>query len=112
VVADGFYLSSGLLNVLLYTYTRPFLLPHSSDSPDDQSIRSESAHSRSNLPAPFILGNIVDRDPSPIEPKSAGPVYDGPEMEQQSVTTQGGRNIGHNGDSWGRIPSVDILHEV
>ncbi|KAF8274285.1 hypothetical protein EI94DRAFT_1794507 [Lactarius quietus] len=51
-IADGFFLSSGLLNVLLYAYTRPYLLPHNNDSADDQSIalHSEFAQSRSNLP--------------------------------------------------------------
>lgn len=38
ILADGFYLSSGFLNVLLYWYTRPYLLPHRMDSVDDLSI--------------------------------------------------------------------------
>ncbi|KAH9064106.1 hypothetical protein EDB87DRAFT_1575009 [Lactarius vividus] len=101
VFADGLYLASGLLNVLLYAYTRPFLLPHNSDSPDDQSIsiRSEFAQSRSDLPGSTILGNthVVDRDPSPIEPKSADPVYDTLEMAHRQpgilpITTH---NAGH-----------------
>ncbi|KAH9001019.1 hypothetical protein EDB92DRAFT_1961994 [Lactarius akahatsu] len=96
VFADGLYLASGLFNVCLYAYTRPFLLPHGGDSPDNQSIsiRSEFAQSRSDFPRSTILGDthVVshlvdrarDRDPSPIEHnlKSAGPVYDTPEMAQ------------------------------
>jgi hypothetical protein len=42
VVADGFYLSSGFLNVLLYRYTRPYLLPHRIDS-DGSDMEMESA---------------------------------------------------------------------
>ncbi|KAI0257439.1 hypothetical protein BJV78DRAFT_1150341 [Lactifluus subvellereus] len=38
VLADGFYLLSGLLNVILYAYTRPYLLPRNKDSGDDQSF--------------------------------------------------------------------------
>jgi hypothetical protein len=101
VIADALFLSSGLLNVLLYVYTRPFLLPHS-DSPDDQSIaiHSEFAQSRSDLP---VLGSsrVVERDPSPIEPRSADPVYDAPEMASLQhgtlpITTHtGDRDIGH-----------------
>jgi hypothetical protein len=102
VIADGLFLSSGLLNVLLYVYTRPFLLPHS-DSPDNQSIaiHSEFAQSRSDIP---VLGStrVVERDPSPFEPKSADPVYDAPEMAHLQdgtppiITHAGDRNIGHS----------------
>ncbi|KAI9462446.1 hypothetical protein BJY52DRAFT_149237 [Lactarius psammicola] len=91
VFADGLYLTSGLLNVLLYMYTRPFLLPRSSDTPDNRSIsfHSESARSRSDLPGSTIPDNTrVNRDPS-IEPKSVDPVYDASEMvHHRSGTSQ------------------------
>ncbi|KAH9079687.1 hypothetical protein EDB83DRAFT_2671293 [Lactarius deliciosus] len=102
VFADGLYLASGLFNVLLYAYTRPFLLPHGSDSPDNQSIsiRSEFTQSRSDFPRSTTLGNthvlthVVDRardrDPSPFERKSADPVYDTLEMAQLPITTHAG----------------------
>ena len=74
LIADSLYLSSGLLNVLLYAYTRPFLLPQSPDSPGRQSIaiHCEFEQSRSDLPDSTVLGD-VERHPSLIEPKS---VYD------------------------------------
>jgi len=110
-IADGLYLASGLLNVLLYAYTRPYLLPHASDSPDNRSIaiHSDSAQSRNDLPESTIFGQprVVDRDPSPIEPKSDDPAYDAPEMAQHQpgtlpITTHAGdRNIGHNHESSG-----------
>ncbi|KAI9462443.1 hypothetical protein BJY52DRAFT_1210803 [Lactarius psammicola] len=128
VIADGFYLSSGLLNVLLYAYTRPFLLPHSSDTPDNRtvSIRSEFAQSRSDIQGSTILGNIhvVDRDPSPIEPKSVDPVYDAPKMAHRQpgtlpITTHaGGLDIGHSYESLGEtfvrreLPTVNIYDDV
>ena len=107
VVTDSLFLSSGLLNVLLYVYTRPFLLPHNDDSPDNQSIaiHSEFAQSRSDLPDSTILGDtrVVDRDPSPIELKSVTPPgYGAPEMAHLQpgvlpITTHAGnRDIGQS----------------
>ena len=110
-IADALFLSSGLLNVLLYAYTRPFLFPQ--DNADNQSIdiRSEFSQSR---PISTILGNtrVVDRDPSPVEPKLADPVYDAPEMAHA-----GDRDIGHNHESSGetlvrRGPTGNIFDEV
>lgn len=120
-IADGLFLSSGLLNVLLYAYTRPFLFPQ--DNADNQSIEIHSvlSHSRPNS---TVLDNtrVVDRDSSPVEPKSADPVYDVPEMAHQPgtlpITTHAGdRDIGHNHESSGetlvrRGPTVNILNEV
>jgi len=59
VLADGFYLSSGFLNVLLYRYTRPYLLPHRIDSLDDQSIvlHHEMTSDPSHLPGSVVVGN-------------------------------------------------------
>ena len=37
VFTDIIYLSSGLLNVLLFSITRPFLLPHDQPKPDEMS---------------------------------------------------------------------------
>ncbi len=128
VIADGFYLSSGLLNVLLYAYTRPYLLPHSSDTPDNQSIsiRSEFTQTRGDLPGPTILDNthVVDRDPLPIESRSADPRYDTLEPAHRqpgtlpTTTHAGGRNISHSYESSGEtlvrrgLPIVNIYDEV
>jgi hypothetical protein len=58
VLADGFYLSSGFLNVLLYRYTRPYLLPHRIDSLDDQSIlHHEMTSNPTHLPGSIVVGN-------------------------------------------------------
>jgi hypothetical protein len=127
-ISDGLSLSSGLLNVLLYAYTRPFLFPHTRDSADNQSIEIHSAfsQSRSDLPTSTILGNtrVVDRDPSLIELKSADPVYDAPEMAPHRPGTlpitahAGDRDIGHNHESSGEtlvrrgLPTVNIFDEV
>jgi len=57
VFADGLYLFSGLFNVLLYRYTRPYLLPHRvEESLDNQSVvlRSESAEAGSQTCLPEI----------------------------------------------------------
>lgn len=122
IIADALFLSSGLLNVLLYAYTRPFLFPQ--DNADNQSIeiRSEFSQSRPNS---TILGNtrVVDRDPSPIELKSADPVYDTPEIAHHQpgplpiMTHAGDRDIGHNHESSGetlvrRGPTGNIFDEV
>ncbi|KAI0307919.1 hypothetical protein B0F90DRAFT_1678440 [Multifurca ochricompacta] len=125
VIADGFYLSSGLLNVLLYTYTRPFLLPYSSDSPDDQSIaiHSEFAPSRNDLSASIVLDNIHVFDSEPIEPKSADPAYVAPEMAHPldmalSTKRYAGRDDEHeyesSGDTLvrGGLPTVNIYDEL
>lgn len=55
VFADMIYLSTGLLNVLLFSITRPFLLPHDLPNPDEESdmmvphIRvTDSQHSNNN----------------------------------------------------------------
>ena len=59
VLADGFYLSSGFLNVLLYRYTRPYLLPHRIDSLDDQSIvlHHEMTSNPNHLPGSVVVNN-------------------------------------------------------
>jgi len=128
IISDSLFLSSGLLNVLLYAYTRPFLFPRTKDSADNQSIadHSEFSQSRSDLPSSTILDNtrVVDRDPSPIELKSVDPVYGSPEMAHHEpgtlpITTHAGdRDIGHNHESSGEtvvrrgIPTVNIFDEV
>lgn len=110
-ITDGFYLASGLLNVLLYAYTRPDLLPHASDSPDSQSIAiySDPAQNRNDLQESTIFGQprVVDSDPSPIEPQTDDPAYDAPEMAQHQLRTlpitthAGDRDAGHNHESSG-----------
>jgi hypothetical protein len=84
IMADGLYLSSGLLNVLLYAYTRPFLLPHANDSSDGQSIviHSEFTQSRSDLPGSTTNTRV---DSSLFEPKLADPVYDSPEVAHHQL---------------------------
>jgi len=67
ILADGFYLSSGFLNVLLYRYTRPYLLPHRMDSVDDQSIvlHAEIANSQNNhLTGSGFVGSVMDIKPA------------------------------------------------
>jgi len=71
ILADGFYLSSGFLNVLLYRYTRPYLLPL--DSVDDQSIMlAEIANSQNYLTGPAFVGSVM-------EIKPADPAYEASE---------------------------------
>lgn len=73
VFADMIYLSSGLLNVLLFSITRPFLLPHDLPKPDDESdtvshIRvTDSQHSNNNYQG-------WDADESDQWPRSESPV--------------------------------------
>lgn len=38
IATDIIYLSSGLLNVLLFSFTRPYLLPHDPPTPDAMSV--------------------------------------------------------------------------
>ena len=66
--ADALFLSSGLLNVLLYAYTRPFLFPHTGD---DRSVNTrKSADSVYDAPeiahrppgTPPITRDAGDRD--------------------------------------------------
>jgi len=75
VLADGFYLSSGFLNVLLYQYTRPYLLPYRMDSVDDQSIvlDAEIANSQNHLTGSGFVGSVMDIKP-------ADPVYEASEI--------------------------------
>ena len=122
--ADGLFLSSGLLNVLLYVYTRPFLLPHSSDNPDNQSVTSEFAPSQSDPPNSTILGNtrVVERCTSPIESKKVDPAYDGaPTMPRLRcwtlpITPHADSYVGHSYDGSGEtliLPTTtNIFNEV
>lgn len=72
ILADGFYLSSGFLNVLLYRYTRPYLLPL--DSVNDQSIvlDAEIANNQNYFTSPAFVGSVM-------EIKPADPVYEASE---------------------------------
>lgn len=70
VLADGFYLLSGLLNVILYKYTRPYLLPHSYNSGNHSfALHSDLTPSQNNLPG-STDGHGIQGDLSPSEPKS------------------------------------------
>jgi hypothetical protein len=70
ILADGFYLSSGFLNVLLYRYTRPYLLPL--DGVDDPSIVLD-ANSQHHLTGFGFVGSVMDLKP-------ADPVYEASEI--------------------------------
>ena len=61
ILADGFYLSSGFLNVLLYRYTRPFLLPYRMDSVEDQSIvlGAQTANSQNYFTNSDFVGSVT-----------------------------------------------------
>jgi len=104
VIADGLYLSSGFLNVILYTYTRPDLLPDRCRNRDNQSA-STSSETRRDLPDTSTFGNtrVVNESPSPIEPKTTDPMYDSPEMvrhqhdDHPKTTTGRGIRQGHGG---------------
>jgi hypothetical protein len=63
ILADGFYLSSGFLNVLLYWYTRPYLLPHRIDSIDDQSIVLD-ANSQNHLTSSGFVASVMEIRPT------------------------------------------------
>jgi hypothetical protein len=71
ILADGFYLSSGLLNVLLYRCTRPYLLPL--DSVNDQSIvlDAEIANSQHHLTSPGFVGSVMDLKPADPVPEAS-----------------------------------------
>jgi hypothetical protein len=73
VFADGLYLLSGLLNVMLYVYIRPDLLPHDPD-PDDQSF---SLHSDRGP------DSVIDFSAAGPSRKSGDPPYTAPEMAQR-----------------------------
>ena len=81
VLADGFYLSSGFFNVVLYWYTRPYLLPNRvpEDSLDDQSfvLRSESPDGQIHPPS---FGNNRHASASFMEHKSDDPAYESSEI--------------------------------
>jgi hypothetical protein len=72
IFADGFYLSSGFLNVLLYRHTRPYLLPL--DSVNDQPIvlDAEIANSQNYFTGSAFVGSVM-------EIKPADPVYEASE---------------------------------
>jgi hypothetical protein len=92
VVADGFYLFSGLLNVILYVYTRPDLLPHDIDS-DNQSM----AHSDHD-----------DAQPEGVDAEYAGgfPIVVEP---KPSELTYADREPAHPDDGKGEGPDDDFI---
>jgi hypothetical protein len=61
ILADCFYLSYGFLNVILYRYTRPYLLPRRMDSVDDQSVivlNAEVANSQNHFTSSGFVGSV------------------------------------------------------
>jgi hypothetical protein len=73
ILADGFYLSSGFLNVLLYRYTRPYLLPL--DSVGDQPIVLD-ANSQNHITGSGFRGFVG----SVMDLKPVDPVYEASEI--------------------------------
>jgi hypothetical protein len=102
VLADGFYLSSGFLNVALYRYTRPYLLPHRMDSLEDQSHPTfELASSQSHLPGSNVFGDNHRNSPSLMEHKSADPEYGAShQYGTHSSKTSSGRGYVRNDKMW------------
>ena len=79
VLADGFYLSSGYLNVFLYRYTRPYLLPL--DSVDDQSIVLEAGITNNHFASSSgFVGSVMEIKPT-------GPAYEASEITQHQNGT-------------------------
>lgn len=72
VLADGFYLLSGFFNVLLYWYTRPYLLPHRVER-RSMVLDAERANSQNHLTSSGFVGSVM-------EIKPADPVYEAPEI--------------------------------
>jgi hypothetical protein len=71
--ADSFYLLSGLLNVMLYVYTRPDLLPHDIDSDNQSLALSDHDHALPiNVDAENAGGLPVGVEPIPSESSYAG----------------------------------------
>ncbi|KAI9512852.1 hypothetical protein F5148DRAFT_1160377 [Russula earlei] len=96
VLADGFYLSSGFLNVLLYRYTRPFLLPQRTNSIDGQSMVLHS-NGRIHIPSPNVLHNITYRasegDASSLERKLTDPAHGTSHIISTSTNHQDGTSL-------------------
>lgn len=81
ILADGFYLSSGFLNVLLYRYTRPYLLPHRFNN---QSIVLDAAiiNSQNHPTCSGFVGSVMDIKP-------ADPAYEASEIIHHRHGTYG-----------------------
>ncbi|KAI0067791.1 Snf7-domain-containing protein [Artomyces pyxidatus] len=80
VVTDGLFLSSGLLNVLLYAFTRPFLLPHRVTSHSFADFDQSEGHlPHVNEPGVMTLGRE-----SPDQGKMFGGEGDQYPMHSQS----------------------------
>ena len=97
ILADGFYLSSGFLNVLLYWYTRPYLLPYHMDSVDYQSIVLGSEEANNHLTSSGFTGSVM-------ETRQANPVY-----KTSGITHQNGTN--YRTDASMASPVRDITDE-
>ena len=67
-----FYLLSGGFNVLLYWYTRPYLLPHRVER-QSMVLDAERANSQNHLTSSGFVGSVM-------EIKPADPVYEAPEI--------------------------------
>jgi len=121
VVADGFYLASGFLNVLLYRYTRPYLLPHRNDGLEGRLVspRFESVHSRNHLRHSVFVGtshHTFGVDTSLTEPKSPEPVYEIPDVSRHygihPIMASPGRDHGHDRGLSGVTVSGDDVSKM
>jgi len=111
VLADGFYLLSGFLNVLLYRFTRPYLLPRRTDSLDQSTVlHQDTTNSRNHFRVSDVAGNhhhafgedpeskpvfeppviVIHRDGSHITIASSG--HD-QQVPGDKLTGEGARNI-------------------
>ena len=119
IVADGFYLSSGLLNVLLYQYTRPYLLPHRMDSVDDQSImlEAEVGNGQNYLTGSAFVGSVMEIRPVDAEYEASeithhqnGP-YQGPYLTD-ALTTSPISDVNHLRDESTEAGTTNIDDET
>lgn len=72
IVVDLIYLSNGLFNVLLFSITRPFLLPHDLPSSDNDlpvtgPSKSEGLHDSADIETPAVRyeSPVSHRGPEP-----------------------------------------------
>ena len=85
-------MSSGFLNVLLYRYTRPYLLPHRIDSledpPEPMVLHQQIANTGNHLTGPVAVNNSNhDASRQGSTGKSTDSAYEVPEIERHQDGT-------------------------
>jgi hypothetical protein len=84
VLTDSFYLLSGLLNVILYAYTRPDLLPHDFqdiDADNQSMVHSDHDHAPAEGPVenagakPMSRESYADREKAHPDDRSGEGVF-------------------------------------